>query len=330
MTALDVLLAAAVLASAVATLVVPRRAAGATLFLVLGLLLVLVWGRLGAPDVALAEATIASGVTGALLVQALTARAPRGDGTRGDGTQGTGAAGGTGRVRSARRAGAALGLAVAAVVGVLLGRVLLTAAREGEGPGRLGEQALAAGTVVPHPVTGVLLDLRALDTLLEIAVLAAAVLAALALQRDGTLAAVRVRPDTRPLLRAFVTLAVPLVLLLVGWLLVAGSTRPGGAFQAGALLTGAVLLLVLTGRVPHDGRWLRPVVVGGLAAFLLVAAGTRLAAGAWLGSSPPWGAGLVLALEAALVPAIGVGLAVLFLAARRDTSAPPTPPAGHR
>ncbi|RMI08956.1 DUF4040 domain-containing protein, partial [Cellulomonas triticagri] len=73
-TALDLLLAAAVLVAAVATLLARGRTAGVMLFLVLGLLLTLVWGRLGAPDVALAEAAIASGATGALLVSAVTAR----------------------------------------------------------------------------------------------------------------------------------------------------------------------------------------------------------------------------------------------------------------
>jgi uncharacterized MnhB-related membrane protein len=40
-------------------------------FIVLGLILALTWLRLGAPDVALAEAAVGSGVTGALLLVAL-------------------------------------------------------------------------------------------------------------------------------------------------------------------------------------------------------------------------------------------------------------------
>lgn len=310
---LDVLLAAAVLVAAVATLLAPRAGSGVLLFLVLGLLLVLVWARLGAPDVALAEAAIASGATGALLVSAVTGRHPPAEPDR------------------PRRPWAALlplGAAVAA--GALLGGVLVRARRDGAGPGLLGDLALEADGVVSHPVTTVLLDLRALDTLLEIAVLTAAVLAALALHRDGTLAAVALPTDTRPVLRGFVHLAVPLVLLLVGWFLVAGSSRPGGAFQAGALLAGAALLLALTGRrdlVP-TGRWLRPAVVVGLAGFLALAGGTRLLAGTWLALAPPWGAAAVLALEAVLVVAIGAGLAALVLAARPDRRvAAPTPPA---
>lgn len=41
------------------------------LFIVLGLLMALTWGRLQAPDVALAEAAIGAGLTGALLLDAL-------------------------------------------------------------------------------------------------------------------------------------------------------------------------------------------------------------------------------------------------------------------
>lgn len=309
---LDLLVAVAVLVAAIATLYAPRRTAGVMLFLVLGLLLVLVWTRLGAPDVALAEAAIASGVTGALLVSAVTGR-PGPDRTASRGRR--------------TLAATVVQVVVASAVGVLLGTVLVGAARDGQRPGRLGEIAAEADGIVSHPVTNILLDYRAFDTLLEIAVLTAAVLAALALHRDGTLAAVEVRADRRPVLRVFARLAVPLVLLLVGWFLVAGSSRPGGAFQAGALLAGAALLLLLTGRgdlVP-TGRWLRPSVVVGLAGFLAVAGLTRVFAGTWLGLDPPWGAWVLLGLEAVLVLSIGAGLAALVIAARPGRASASTP-----
>jgi energy-converting hydrogenase B subunit D len=44
---------------------------GVVLFIAFGLVLALVWVRLEAPDVALAEAAIGSGLTGALLLDAL-------------------------------------------------------------------------------------------------------------------------------------------------------------------------------------------------------------------------------------------------------------------
>jgi len=300
-TVLDVLLATSVLGVAVATLFAPRRTSSVMLFLVLGLLLVLVWTRLGAPDVALAEAAIASGVTGALLVSALTRRS---------------AAGSAETPRGGWRSAAAE-LAVAGTGGVLLGGVLVGAARDGLRPDRLGDLALDVDGVVDQPVTTVLLDLRALDTLLEVAVLAAAVLAALAVHREGE-SSIGIRSDTRPVLVSFVRLTTPVVLLLTGWFLVAGSSRPGGAFQAGAVLAGAALLLLLTGRkdlVP-TGRWLRPAVVLGLAVFLAAAVLTRLVEGGWLDLPASWGVAVVLVVETALVVSIAAGLTVLVVLSR--------------
>jgi energy-converting hydrogenase B subunit D len=51
------------------------------LFIVFGLLMALAWARLGAPDIALAEAAIGAGLTGALLLDAvghLRAKEPEG------------------------------------------------------------------------------------------------------------------------------------------------------------------------------------------------------------------------------------------------------------
>lgn len=50
----------------------PRIFACAVLFIVFGLLLALAWLRLGAPDVALAEAAIGAGITGALVIATLS------------------------------------------------------------------------------------------------------------------------------------------------------------------------------------------------------------------------------------------------------------------
>lgn len=300
-TVLDALLAVSVLGVALATLFAPRRTSSVMLFLVLGLLLVLVWTRLGAPDVALAEAAIASGVTGALLVSALTRRS----------------AGGSAEAARGGWRSAAAELAVAGTGGVLLGGVLVGAARDGLRPDRLGDLALAADGVVDQPVTTVLLDLRALDTLLEVAVLAAAVLAALAVHREGE-STIGIRPDTRPVLVSFVRLTTPVVLLLVGWFLVAGSSRPGGAFQAGAVLAGAALLLLLTGRpdlVPTR-RLLRPAVLLGLTVFLGAAVLTRVVEGAWLDLPASWGVAVVLVVETALVVSIAAGLTVLVVLSR--------------
>jgi len=69
--AFDLLLVAALVWSAVRALTVADLFRGVVLFIVFGLLMALAWARLGAPDIALAEAAIGAGLTGALLLDAV-------------------------------------------------------------------------------------------------------------------------------------------------------------------------------------------------------------------------------------------------------------------
>lgn len=80
----DLLLIATLLGLAIAALTSaePRRAV--MLFIAFGLWLALVWARLGAPDVALAEAAIGAGLGGALMLAAAR-RAVRGRTDQSDG-----------------------------------------------------------------------------------------------------------------------------------------------------------------------------------------------------------------------------------------------------
>lgn len=71
--ALDILLALALLWSAWRTLATPDLTRAVVMFIVFGLLMALAWARLSAPDIALAEAAIGAGLTGALLLDALGA-----------------------------------------------------------------------------------------------------------------------------------------------------------------------------------------------------------------------------------------------------------------
>lgn len=67
----DILLAFGVLWLAWQSLASPNLFRGIVLFIAFGLLMALTWVRLSAPDVALAEAAIGAGLTGALLMAAL-------------------------------------------------------------------------------------------------------------------------------------------------------------------------------------------------------------------------------------------------------------------
>ncbi|MBY6362746.1 hydrogen gas-evolving membrane-bound hydrogenase subunit E [Rhodococcoides corynebacterioides] len=294
---LDALLAAGVLVTAVVALWHRERAASVTVFLGFGVLLTAIWARLGAPDVALAEAALAAGVTGALMTTVVAGR-----------TRSTAPAS-----RSSRAVDVAEG-AVAVGVGVALTAVTVGAMRSAA-PVLTGDVATEAlpDSVVAHPVTAVLLDFRTYDTMLEIVVLAVAALAAVSTLRDAA-PALSVPVDRRPVLTAAVAALTPVLGVLAAWLLVAGSDRPGGAFQSGAVVTGIVLLTVLTGtlRLP-SARTTRLLLAVGSTVFLVVALATALTTG-WLTLENPWGGTAVVALEAVLAVSIGVCLAVLALA----------------
>lgn len=301
-TAFDALLGVAVLAGAGAALYAGRRVVAIMSFLVLGLLLMLLWARLGAPDIAIAEAAIASGVTGALLLAAATEH-----------SETTSRAGqGGGRLSLAVLEGS---IALTAVV--LVGWVAVAAARTvPQEPLHWQAEEALGDAVVEHPITAVLLDFRAYDTLLEIAVLAAAVVAALSLLTDSTLRSVEWTRETSPVVVGFAKVVAPIVVMLAGWILVAGSTRPGGAFQAGAILTGGLLLLYLSGqtRAMVTGRWAAPVALAGLALFIGAGTGTFVGGRDWLDFAQGWGGTLVVVIEGALAISIGAGLAALFIA----------------
>lgn len=64
----DLLLAAALLWSALRAMTVPDLFRAVVMFIVFGLLIALVWARLEAPDLALADAAVGAGLAGALLL----------------------------------------------------------------------------------------------------------------------------------------------------------------------------------------------------------------------------------------------------------------------
>lgn len=309
-TVLDVVIGIGVLVTAIVALFARERITAVSVFLALGVMLTVLWARLGAPDIALAEAAIASGVTGALLMAAVTGGRSR---TRSSRTSSS-------RTRSSRTfllastAEILLGLSVAAA----LTAALVTASRTGADNAPVGRTLPIDDAAVSHPVTAVLLEFRSYDTLLEVAVLLAAAVAALSLHPTGMLDAVTSAFDRRPVFDVFVRALIPVVVLVVAWLLFAGSSRPGGAFQAGALMTGALLLLHLSGTtLIIGGRWLRPALVFGVAGFVAAALLTASFGAGWLALDDPWGEWVVLAVEAALTLSIGVSLAALFLAGQR-------------
>jgi len=173
---------------------------------------------------------------------------------------------------------------------------------------------------VAHPVTAVLLNFRGYDTLLEIGVLLLALLVVLAVSPHAEEPAGAARVSVEPVLQAIARIAVPLMLLAAVYLLWAGAHRPGGAFQAGAVLAAAAVLLHLAGLLPgwHAPKLLlRAGLAGGFLVFLAAAA-ALLARGALLAYPPAAAGALILVIESALTVSLGLTLAGLFLFLSRD------------
>lgn len=170
-----------------------------------------------------------------------------------------------------------------------------------------------ASSGVAHPVTAVLLNFRGYDTLLEIAVLLVALLGLLAvsMRRERTAEPA----PAEPVLQSLARLAAPVMALAAVYLLWAGAHRPGGAFQAGAVLAAAAVLLNLARLVPAwpaPGALLRAGLAGGFLVFLAVAS-ALLAEGALLQYPPAMAGALILAIESSLAVSLGLTLAGLFL-----------------
>jgi len=138
---------------------------------------------------------------------------------------------------------------------------------------------------VANAVTGVNFDLRGFDTLGEELILFVAALGAAVLLRaqrseraaEEAAAAEEGRgPRTADALRALGAVLVGPVLLLGIYVVVHGALTPGGGFQGGVLLAGALLLVYAAGQVAAVQR-VRPVSLVevtdavGAAAYMLVA-----------------------------------------------------------
>jgi multisubunit Na+/H+ antiporter MnhB subunit len=179
-------------------------------------------------------------------------------------------------------------------------------------------QAQLGASGVSHPVTAVLLNFRAYDTLLEVAVLLLAALGVLALHPACGDTAPSSDAAANPVLGGLLNLLVPLMLVLAGYLVWVGAHGPGGAFQAGAVLAATGVLLRLSGRwmpVLPPRATARAGLLVGLLTFLAVATGTWLAGGAMLEFPSARAGALILGVEIALTVSIGLTLLCLFIGA---------------
>jgi len=273
------------------------------LFVVFGLLMALAWVRLNAPDVALAEAAIGAGLTGALLMAALAKLRTTGvDEETIEQWE-----------RKPEKAKSLKWVAVVALLSIatLLGYIVLVLPPHTMGLSiEVNTNLESSG--VSNPVTAVLLNFRGYDTLLEMIVLL------LALMGVWSLGGTNLRYEAMPgsVLNTLAGLLVPLLTLVAAYLLWVGAHAPGGAFQAGSVLGAAGVLLLLSGwrpRVELTTLPLRLMLLVGPGAFVLMAALLYVFEGQLLDYPPKQAGILILVLETAATISIGVTLAALFL-----------------
>jgi multisubunit Na+/H+ antiporter MnhB subunit len=207
-----------------------------------------------------------------------------------------------------------LGILLAAIGGLLLW-VFSAAVATDPGP-RLADLALAnmQRSGVSNPVTSVLLNYRAYDTLLELAVLLTALIGIWSL---GSASAPF--QSAGAVLRGMVAWVVPLLILAGGYMLWVGGHAPGGAFQAGALLGAAGVIMRLAGDasagLPSEigQRWL---AVAGVAVFALIGLALIPIGGGFLTLPPSLAKWLILSIETMATIAIGTTLAAAYVGGR--------------
>lgn len=309
---LDIMLCISLLSLVWATLTNADQRRSVIFFIAFGLVLALVWARLLAPDVALAEAAIGAGLSGALLLAAV-GQQPRHR-----------------RLKNAENITIkpkrnVIDLILRACIrfvvslfcialAIILGWSMLQALDNNSNSLAQAVSANLSSSGVTNPVTAVLLNFRAYDTLLELAVLLTAVLGIFALGEESK----RYRA-AGPVFAGLVSWLVPMLVLVAGYLLWVGAHAPGGAFQAGAMLAAAGVVLRLAGKrnvgLPQ-GNFLPLLLVIGVAIFLLVGL-TMLALGREFLSYPPaLAGGLILLIETAAMFSIAATLVLAFLGGR--------------
>ncbi|ABA57783.1 conserved hypothetical protein [Nitrosococcus oceani ATCC 19707] len=175
------------------------------------------------------------------------------------------------------------------------------------------------------PVTAVLLLFRDYDTLLELAVL---LLALIGVWSFGEAPPPPSPSPPGPILLDFLRLVLPLMALAFFYLVWAGGSAAGGAFQGGAMLgtIGALFRLSNLSEIPLPPEiWLRLAAALGIAIFLTVAMIPLVGGDLLLAVSPQWMKTKILWLEFPAALSIGVILAALFAGGqpRRHTNNQP-------
>ncbi|MCK0209699.1 DUF4040 domain-containing protein [Starkeya koreensis] len=294
--ALDAVLVATLLVLALFSLAARQARASAIGFMGFGLVLALVWVRLGAVDVALTEAAVGA-LTGLLLLGATSLATPAAQPSR------------------------PLRLALAGLCALVAGGLAFLVL-EAPDPA----PSLAAAAVEPlaaldlgNPVTAVLLAYRALDTLLETVVVVLALIGIWSLAPDADWRGAPMVPGAdapSPPLRLLARLLPPVGLVVAVHILWIGADAPGGKFQAATLIAAMGLLVLMAGLAPAPklgNTRLRALVVGGPALFLALGLLGFLVPGSFLAWPEGLAKPVIVLIEVALTTSLAVLLALIVL-----------------
>jgi multisubunit Na+/H+ antiporter MnhB subunit len=301
-----------IVALATFTIVTRDLFAAAAAFIAYGLLLTLAWVQLGGLDVALVEAAIGGGLTGAMVISSAA---------RLRGTQS--------QARGERLAAPTRWIAVLAAVAVSAALVACVLALP-DPPPTLAPQVAAnlGSTGVKNPLTAVLLAFRATDTLLEAIVLLFALIGVWSLAPDrawGGRPGLRYDVDPGGILAYTARLLAPIGIVVGIYIFWVGANHPGGKFQGATILAAMWLLVARSGLIdapPISRMWLRITLVAGPAVFIAIGLLGAASAGAFLAYPEGFAKPLILAMEWALLPSLTLTLFLLLAGAPQRPSEP--------
>jgi multisubunit Na+/H+ antiporter MnhB subunit len=300
-----------ILALAVWTVVARDTFAAVVGFVAYGLLLTLVWIQLAGIDVALTEAALGSGLTGAMLLAA-AAKLRR-----------------TEHAARAERPGVPTRVAAALVAAGVTAALAAAVLSLPEPAPTLAPQTAGsiAATGVGNPITAVLLAFRALDTLLESIVVLFALIGVWSLAPDrawGGRPGPRYHADPDGI-HAYLARVLPPIGLVIGiYIFWVGADLPGGKFQGATILAAMWLLAVTAGLIdtPPVGRIrLRIALIAGPVVFIVIGAAGAMHAGAFLAYPDGHAKTLIKIIEWALLPSLATTLALIVAGVPRRISA---------
>lgn len=274
-------------------------------FVAYGLLLALAWVRLRGIDVALTEAALGTGLTGAMLIGAATRLRGAEEKAR--------------RERPGVATRLLAGLLAACVAAALAMAVLALPSPAPSLAPATAENIAATG--VGNPITAVLLAFRAMDTLLEAIVVLLALIGVWSLAPDtlwGGRPGPRHRVDPDGILAYLARILPPIGIMVGTYIFWIGADLPGGKFQGATLLAAMWLLVVMAGLAdtpPTAKTWLRVALVAGPVIFIGVGAYGAAVAGAFLGFPDGMAKLLIKLIEWALFPSLALTLALVVAGA---------------